>query len=88
MAMSPFWAWPIGFTSMDPTDLDLENPDLPTTYDESEDEFAVTKELAASDSDESGAAIDGLGVDLGESGEERVNEVRVEMVLVIVADEC
>ena len=23
---------------MDPTDLDLENPDLPTTYDESEDE--------------------------------------------------
>ena len=38
MAMSPFWAWPIGFTSMDPTDLDLENPDLPTTYDESKDE--------------------------------------------------
>ena len=36
--MSPFWAWPIGFTSMDPTDLDLENPDLPTTYDESKDE--------------------------------------------------
>ena len=31
---------------------------------------AVAEELAASDSDESGAAIDGLGVDLGESGEE------------------
>ena len=27
----------------------------------------VAKELAASDSDESGAAIDGLGLDLGES---------------------
>ena len=38
MAMSLFWAWPIGFTSMDPTDLDLENPDLPTTYDKSKDE--------------------------------------------------
>ena len=35
----------------------------------------VAKELATSDSDESGAAIDGLGVDLGENGEERVNEV-------------
>ena len=35
----------------------------------------VAKELAASDGDESGAAIDGLGVDLGENGEERVNEV-------------
>ena len=31
---------------------------------------AVAEELTASDSDESGAAIDGLGVDLGESGEE------------------
>ena len=28
---------------------------------------AVAKELVASDSDESGAAIDGLGLDLGES---------------------
>ena len=55
------------FTSMDLANPDPENPDLPTTCDESEDEFAVTKELAASDSDESGAAIDGLGVDLGES---------------------
>ena len=36
---------------------------------------AVAEELAASDNDESGAAIDGLGVDLGENGEERVNEV-------------
>ena len=36
---------------------------------------AVAEELAASDGDESRAAIDGLGVDLGDSGEERVNEV-------------
>ena len=35
----------------------------------------VAEELAMSDGDESGAAIDGLGVDLGESGEERVDEV-------------
>ena len=28
----------MGFTSMDLADLDLENPDLPTTYDESKDE--------------------------------------------------
>ena len=65
----------MGFASMDLANLDPENLDLPTTYDESEDEFAVTEELAASDSDESGAAIDGLGVDLGESGEERLDEV-------------
>ena len=38
MAMSPFWAWSMGFTSMDLADLDLENPNLPTTCDESEDE--------------------------------------------------
>ena len=31
---------------------------------------AVAEELAASDGDESGAAIDGLGVDLGKSGKE------------------
>ena len=31
---------------------------------------AVAEELAASDNDESGAAIDGLVVDLGESGKE------------------
>ena len=31
---------------------------------------AVAEELAASDGDESGAAIDGLGVDLGESRKE------------------
>ena len=36
---------------------------------------AIAEELATSDGDESGAAIDGLGLDLGESGEERVNEV-------------
>ena len=36
---------------------------------------AVAEELATSDGDESRAAIDGLGVDLGENGEERVNEV-------------
>ena len=34
------------------------------------------------------AAIDGLGVDLGESREERVDEVWAETVLVIVTDEC
>ena len=78
----------MGFTSMDLANLDPENLDLPTTYDESEDEFAVAEELATSDDDESGAAIDGLGVDLGESEEERVNEVWAETVLVIVADEC
>ena len=49
---------------------------------------AIVEELATSDGDESGAAIDGLGVDLGESGEERVDKVWVETVLVIVADEC
>ena len=49
---------------------------------------AVAEELAASDGDESGAAIDGLGVDLGESGLERVDEVWAETVLVIVANEC
>ena len=49
---------------------------------------AVVEELAASDGDESVAAMDGLGVDLGESGEERVDEAWAETVLVIVADEC
>ena len=49
---------------------------------------AIAEELAASDGDESGAAIDGLGVDLGESGEERVDEVWAKTVLVIVANEC
>ena len=49
---------------------------------------AVAEELATSDDDESGAAIDGLGVDLGESGKERVDEVWAETVLVIVANEC
>ena len=78
----------MGFTSMDLANLDPENLDLPTTYDESEDEFVVAEELVVSDSDDSGAAIDGLGVDLGESGEERVDEVGAEMVLVIVTDEC
>ena len=124
----------MGFTSMDLADLDLENPDLPTTYDESEDEStgggvardggngwdregeegdddwsegfdhlveaeasrglalrdvdAIAEELAASDGDESWAAIDGLGVDLGESRKERVDEVWAETVLVIVANEC
>ena len=34
---------------------------------------AVAKELAASDGDESEAVIDGLGLDLGESWEERVD---------------
>ena len=78
----------MGFTSMDLANPDPENPDLPTTCDESEDESTVAEELAASDNDESGATIDGLGVDLGESEEERVNEVWAETVLVIVADEC
>ena len=49
---------------------------------------AIAEELASSDGDESGAAIDGLSIDLGESGEERVDEVWVETVLVIIADEC
>ena len=49
---------------------------------------AIAEELAASDGDESEAAIDGLGVDLGESGEERVDEVWAKTVLVIVANEC
>ena len=49
---------------------------------------AVAEELTASDSDESGAAIDGLGVDLGESEKERVDEEWAKTVLVIVADEC
>ena len=40
MVMSPFWAWSMGFTSMDLVDPDPENPDLPTIYDESEDESA------------------------------------------------
>ena len=34
---------------------------------------AIAEELAASNGDESGATIDGLGVDLGESGEESVD---------------
>ena len=109
----------MGFTSMDLANLDLENPNLPTTCNESEDEStgggmagdggngwdgegeegvnewsegfdhlveaeasrglalrdvdAIAEELAASDGDESEAAIDGLGVDLGESGEESVD---------------
>ena len=49
---------------------------------------SIAEELAASDGDESGATIYGLGVDLGESGEERVDEVWDETVLVIVANEC
>ena len=76
------------FTSMDLADPDSENPNLPSTCYKNEDEFAIAEELAASDGDESGATIDGLGVDLGESGEERVDKVWVETVLVIVADEC
>ena len=47
---------------------------------------AVAKEFNVSDSDKGGAAIDGLGVDLGESREERVNERWAEPMLVIVAD--
>ena len=47
---------------------------------------AVAKEFAVSDGDEGGAAINGLGVDLGESREERVNERWAEPMLVIVAD--
>ena len=78
----------MGFTSMDLADPDSENLDLPTTCYENEDEFAIAEELAASDGDESGAAIDGLGVDLGESEEERVDKVWAETVLVTVADEC
>ncbi|KAF3975997.1 hypothetical protein CMV_000785 [Castanea mollissima] len=73
---------------MDLVDPNPKNPDLPTTCNESEDESAVAKELVASDDDESRTAIDGLGVDLGESGEERVDEVWAKTVLVIVADEC
>ena len=76
------------FTSMDLADPDSENPNLPSTCYKNEVEFAIAEELATSDGDESGAAIDGLGVDLGESGEERVDKVWVETVLVIVADEC
>ena len=76
------------FTSMDLADPDSENPNLPSTCYKNEDEFAIAKELAASDGDESGATIDGLGVDLGESGEERVDEVWAETVLVIVTNEC
>ena len=76
------------FTSMDLADPDSENPNLPSTCYKNEDEFAIAEELAASDGDESGATIDGLGVDLGERGEERVDKVWVETVLVIVADEC
>ena len=49
---------------------------------------AVAEELAVSDGNEGGAAIDGLGVDLGGSGEERVDEIWAESVLVIVADQC
>ena len=49
---------------------------------------AIAEELAASDGDESGATIDGLGVDLGESEEERADQVWAETVLVIVANEC
>ena len=49
---------------------------------------AVAEELAVSDGNEGGAAIDGLGVDLGESGEERVDERWAESVLVVIADQC
>ena len=49
---------------------------------------AVAEELAVSDGNEGRVTIDGLGVDLGESGEERVDEVWAETVLVIVTDEC
>ena len=49
---------------------------------------AIAEELAVSDGNEGGAAIDGLGVDLGGSGEERVDERWAESVLVIVADQC
>ena len=49
---------------------------------------AVAEELSASDSDKSRAAIDGLGVDLGKSGKERVDEVWAKTALVIVTDEC
>ena len=49
---------------------------------------AVAKEFAVSDGDEGRAAIDGLGVDLGESREEKVNERWAEPVLVIVTDQC
>ena len=76
------------FTSMDLADPDSKNPDLPTTCYENKDEFAIAEELAVSDGDENGAAIDGLGVDLGESKEERVDKVWAETVLVIIADEC
>ena len=49
---------------------------------------AIVEELVESDGDESGAAIDGLGVDLGESGEERVDKLWVETVLMIITNEC
>ena len=49
---------------------------------------AVAEELAVSDGNKGGAAIDGLGVDLGESGEERVDERWAESVLVVIADQC
>ena len=49
---------------------------------------AVAEELAVSDGNEGGAAIDGLGVDLGESGKERVDERWAESVLVVIADQC
>ena len=49
---------------------------------------AVAEELAVSDGNEGRAAIDGLGVDLGESGEERVDERWAKSVLVIVANQC
>ena len=49
---------------------------------------AIAEELAVSDGNEGGAAIDGMGVDLGESGEERFDERWAESVLVIVADQC
>ena len=78
----------MGFTSMDLADPDSENPDLPTTCYENEDEFAIAEELAASNGDESEATIDGLGVDLGESEKERVDEEWAKAMLVIVADEC
>ena len=32
----------MGFTSMDLADPDLENPDLPTTYDDSEDDHLAS----------------------------------------------
>ena len=44
---------------------------------------AVAEELVTSDGDESGAAIDGLGLDLGESWEERVDGFICARVLLV-----